>query len=50
MFDFIKNIFIRFLTSIVNDSNHTKRVSLSNQKCTTQFFLIKLHPHEYDND
>ena len=31
----------------MNASNHTKCVSLSNQKCITQSTLIKLHPNEY---
>ena len=31
MFGFIKKIFIRLLTNIVNTSNHTKFVSLNNQ-------------------
>ena len=39
-------IFIRLL-SIVSASNHTKSVSLSNQKCMTQPTLINLHPNEY---
>ena len=47
MFNFLKTIFIGLLTSIVNDSNHTKCVSLSNQKCTTHPTLINLHPNEY---
>ena len=47
MFGFIKNIFIGLFTSIVNVSNHTKYVSLSNQKCTTQPTLINLDPNEY---
>ena len=47
MFGFIKKIFIRLLTSIGNASNHTKCVSFSNQKCTTQPTLINLHPNEY---
>ena len=34
------------LTSIVNGSNHTKCISLSNQKCMIQSSLIKLHPNE----
>ena len=31
MFGFIKKIFIRLLTNIVNTSSHTKFVSLNNQ-------------------
>ena len=47
MFKFLKKIFIRLLTSIFHGSNHTKCVSLSNQKCTTQLALINLHSNEY---
>ena len=50
MFELIKKIFIRLLTSIVNASNHTKRVSLSNQKCMTQPALINLHSNEYTQE
>ena len=35
------------LTSIVGVSNHTKCVSLSNQKFEIQPTLINLHPNEY---
>ena len=41
-------MFIRLLTNLVNGSNHTKRESLSNQKCEIQFILINLHPNEYN--
>ena len=47
MFGLIKRIFIRLLTGLVNGSNHTKCVSLSNQKCMTQTSLINSHPDEY---
>ena len=43
-------MFIGLLTSIVNGSNHTKCVSLSNQKCMIQPTLINLHPNEYIQD
>ena len=43
-------IIIHLLFSIVNASNHTKCVSLSNQKCTTQLTSINLQPNEYLND
>ena len=33
-------------SNAVNGSNHTKYVSLSNQKCMTQPALISLHPNE----
>ena len=38
------------LTKIVIASNHTKRVSLSNQKCEIQPTLINLHPIEYSQE
>ena len=38
------------LTGLVNGSNHTKCVSLSNQKCMIQPTLINLHPNEYSQD
>ena len=44
---FIKKIFIRLLSCIVNFSSHTKCISLSNQKCKIQLTLINLHPNEY---
>ena len=40
MFWLIKKIFIVLLTDLVNGSNHTKCVSLSNQKCMTRPTLI----------
>ena len=40
MLALIKKIFIRLLTALVNGSNHTKCVSLSNQKCLTQLLSI----------
>ena len=50
MFRLIKKIFIGILTGLVNGSNHTKCVSLSNQKCMIQPTLIKLHPNEYSQE
>ena len=47
MFEFKKKTIIGLLTSTVNASSHTKSVTLSNQKCTTQPTIIKLHPNEY---
>ena len=47
MFGYIKKTFIELLTGLVNSSNHTKCVSLSNQKCMTQPNLISLHPNKY---
>ena len=43
-------MFIALLTSIVNASNHTKCVSLSNQKCMNRRSLINLHPNEYSQE
>ena len=43
MFGLIKKLFIGLLTGIVNGSNHTKYLALTNQKCTTQPTLINLH-------
>ena len=37
-------MFIVLLSNIVNGSNHTKCVSLSNQKCMIQPTAINLHP------
>ena len=41
---------MELLISIVNASNHTICVSLSNQKCMTQPILIDLHPNEYSQE
>ena len=46
MLAFIKKIFIGLLASVVKASNHTKCVSLSNQKCTNEPTLINLDPNE----
>ena len=43
----IKKIFTGLSTGIVSASNHSKCVSLSNQKCMIQPTLINLHPNEY---
>ena len=40
-------MFKGLLTSIINTSNHTKCVLLSNKKCMTQSALINLHLNEY---
>ena len=50
MFSLIKKIFIGLLTGFVNGSNHTKYVSLSNQKCMIQSTLIHLYPNEYSQE
>ena len=47
MFGLIKKFFVILLISIVSASNHTKCVSLSNQKCMTQPTLINFYPNEY---
>ena len=46
MFRIIQKMFFVSLASIVNASNHTKCVSLSNQNCKIQPTLINLHPNE----
>ena len=43
-------MFIVLLTSIVNASNHTKFVSLSNQKFKRQPNFIDLHPNKYSQE
>ena len=50
MFGFIKKMLIVLLTSLVNASNDTKSLSLSNQKREIQPFLINLHPNEYNTE
>ena len=49
MFVLIKKIFIRSLAGLVNGSNHTKCLLLSNQKCITQL-TVNLHPNEYSQE
>ena len=46
----IKKIFIGLLSSTVNASDHTRWVSLSNQKCEIQPTLINLDPGEYSQE
>ena len=46
MFGIMNKLFIVLLSNIVDESNHTKCVSLINQKCMIQPTLIKLHPNE----
>ena len=50
MFRLIKKIFMGLLIGIVNASNHSKCVSLSNQKCMIQPTLINLYPNEYSQE
>ena len=40
MFGLIKKTFMELLTSIISASNHTKCVSLSNQKFEVQLLLL----------
>ena len=46
MFGLIKKIFIGLLTGLVNGSNQTKCISLSNQKCIIQPTFVNLHPND----
>ena len=50
MFRIIRKVFIPLLSSLDNASNHTKCVSLSNQKCDIQSTLIDLHLNEYSQE
>ena len=50
MINLIRNIFIGLLTGLVKGSNHTKCVSLSNQKCMIQPAVISLYPNEYSQE
>ena len=43
-------MFIVLLANIVNASNHTKCVSLSNQKYEIQDTLVNLHPSKYNQE
>ena len=47
MFGVIKKMFIVLLSSIINISNHTKCVLLSNQKIEIQPTRSNLHPNDY---
>ena len=46
MLGLINKMFIVLSSNLVNGSNHTKCVSLSNQKSMTQPTIIHLHPNE----
>ena len=46
MFALIEKMFIVLLSNIVNGSNHTKYILLSNQKCMIQPTRIDLHANE----
>ena len=43
-------MFIRYLTGLINGSNHIKYVSLRNQKCMIEPSLINLYPNEYSQE
>ena len=43
-------MFVKLLIGLVNASNDTKCMSLSNQKCMTQPSLIYLDPNEYSQE
>ena len=50
MFAIIKKMLIVVLSSIVNVSNYTKFVVLSNQKCEIHPNFINLHSNEYSQE
>ena len=50
MLGLIKTFFMGLLFSIVNVTNHTKCVFLSNQKYMVQPTHINLHPNEYSQE
>ena len=43
-------MFIALLTGLVNVSDHTKCVSVSNQKCMIQAILTNLHPNDHSQE
>ena len=50
MVGLIRRKFIVSLSNVVNGSNHTICISLSNQKCMIQPILINSHPNEYSQE
>ena len=50
MFGLIKKMFMGFLISIVNASNHAKCMSLRNQKCMIQPTLTNFYPNEHSQE
>ena len=50
MFWLINKIFIGLLTDLVDGFNHTKCISLNNQKCMIQPTLMNLHPNECNQE
>ena len=49
MIGLIKKVFIGLLTGLINGTNHTKSVSLSNQKYMIEPTLINLHDNTVKN-
>ena len=49
-FGLVKKIFIGLSTGLVKTSNHTKSVSLGNQKCMSKPTLINLHSNEHSQE
>ena len=49
-FGLVKKIFIGLSTGLVKTSNHTKSVSLGNQKCMIKPTLINLHSNEHSQE
>ena len=47
MFWLIKKMFMGLLINVVNASNHTKYISLRNEKCEIQPTFINLHHNKY---
>ena len=47
MLGIIKKMFLVLLASIVKTSNHSKCLSLNNQRCEAQPTFINLHPNKY---
>ena len=50
MFGIIKKMLIVLLTGIISAFNHTKCISLSNQKFMTEPTLINLHSNKYSQE
>ena len=50
MFGIMKKLFIVLMINIVNACNHTRCLSLSNQKYIIQPTLINLHTNEYSQE
>ena len=49
-FGLIRKTFIGLLIGLVNESNPTKCISLSSQKCMIQSTLINFHRNEYSQE